>query len=79
MLTEEIIERSLALREVTGRRAEGPHGLVPASQTGYGHTSRDHSGNRRKVRLPGGGASRFTISFEKDLETGELKLVRRNP
>lgn len=79
MLTEEIIERSLALREVTGRRADGPHGLVPAGQTGYGHTSRAHGGSREKLRLPGSGESRFAISFKEDSETGELKLVRRNP
>jgi hypothetical protein len=79
MLTEEIIERSLALREVTGRRADGPHGLVPAGQTGYAHVKRDHSGNRRKVQLAGSGKSRFGISFQKDSATGELKLVRNIP
>ena len=79
MLTEEIIDRAIALREVTGRRADGPHGLVPASQTGFGHTSRGHAGNRRKGNVTDSGKSRFAISFETDLKTGEVKLVRMNP
>ena len=76
MLTEEIIARSLALREVTGRRADGPHGLPPAGQTGAGANSRHHGGGgvrSEKADLK----SRFAISFEKDRESGELRLVRR--
>ena len=75
MLTEEIMERSLALRQVTGRRADGPHGLPPAGQTGVAAKASlraNSRGNAGKLRK-----SRFAISFKKDPKSGELRLVRQ--
>ena len=76
MLPEDIIARSLALREVSGRRADGPHGLAPAGQTGFRHRNSRSSGKK-----PGEveSTSKFAISFEKDEKSGELKLVRKKP
>jgi len=78
MLTEEVIARSLALRELTGKRAEGPFGLPAAGQAGAGRCGGDQNGARRK-RETNAGASRFEISFVRDEETGELKLIRKCP
>lgn len=78
MLTEEVIARSLALRELTGKRAEGPFGLPAAGQAGAGRCGGDQSGARRN-RKTNVGASRFEISFARDTVTGELKLTRKCP
>lgn len=77
MLPEDIISRSIALREVVGRRTNGPHGVSPSGQTGS-LSSRPRASLGPRARSGKASSSRFAITFEKDRHTGELKLVRKN-